>query len=176
MYKIINIPNMISFSRLIFCYIIYLLSNNYFKNQYLIVFNYIILCYTDYLDGYYARKLNMQTTFGKFFDGFIDYLVTSLLSIILYKKNVISKNNFYVFLIITIRDTIRNFIRIKDLYNNKSNKKNISASNLGKISRVIQNIFLTISMIYPNKFMNIKNIIAYMSLLGSIYSFINYHI
>ena len=78
MKDLFNVPNIISSLRLIFCYIILVLLKNFKKNRYLIFINYLICCYTDYLDGYFARKLNMQTNFGKFFDGFIDYIVTSI--------------------------------------------------------------------------------------------------
>lgn len=174
MYKLINIPNILSASRLLFCYIIYSLVDNFQNYKNLILINYLMMCYTDYLDGYFAKNLNSQTTFGKFFDGFIDYLCTTFLFIIFYYKNLISNYNFLFLIIIIIRDSIRNYRRIKDLINNTVKEKSISASNIGKISRVIQNIYLLIVILFPNKYVNIKNIFTYLSTSTSLISFINY--
>lgn len=174
MKELINIPNIISASRLLFSYIIFILLKNFKNNQYLIFINYLLCCYTDYLDGYFARKLNMQTTFGKFFDGFIDYLVTSILFILFYSRNLISVNNFMFLILIIIRDTIRNYKRINDMIRNKIDDNKISASYLGKISRVIQNIYLCIVILFPDNYNLIKSIFVYSSTLTSLVSFINY--
>ena len=174
MKNLINIPNVISASRLVFCYIIFYLLDNFKKNKFLIFFNYLILCYTDYLDGYFARKFNMQTTFGKFFDGFIDYICTSILFILFYYKKMIGFNNFIFLFIIIIRDTIRNYKRISDMITNNISERNISASNLGKISRVIQNIYIFILILFPYNYDFIKNILVYCSTITSLISFINY--
>lgn len=174
MKDLINIPNIISASRLLFSYIIFILLKNFKSNQYLIFINYLLCCYTDYLDGYFARKLNMQTTFGKFFDGFIDYIVTSILFILFYSKNLISVNHFMFLILIIIRDTIRNYKRINDMIYGKIDDKKISASYLGKISRVIQNIYLCVVILYPNNYTLIKSIFVYSSTLTSLASFINY--
>ena len=174
MKDLINIPNIISASRLLFSYIIFILLKNFKSNQYLIFINYLVCCYTDYLDGYFARKLNMQTTFGKFFDGFIDYLVTSILFILFYCKNLISVNHFMFLILIIIRDTIRNYKRINDMISDKIDEKKISASYLGKISRVIQNIYLSVVILYPNNFNLIKSILVYLSTITSLSSFFNY--
>lgn len=41
----------------------------------LLIVIYVVSEVTDYLDGYAARKLNLSTDFGKFFDPFADTLV-----------------------------------------------------------------------------------------------------
>lgn len=171
-----NIPNLITLSRLIFTYLIYNLLPNFQVNQILILIYYIVLCFTDFLDGYVARKLNVSSDFGKFFDGFIDYIVTSIIIILFYVFNLIDIKIFAWFAIIIIRDTIRNLIRINQLVNvNNIQKTNISASQLGKISRVIQNIVIGLIIIFPyDQFIIFKIILSQISMVTSVISFINY--
>lgn len=171
-----NIPNLITLSRLLFTYLIYNLLPSFQTNQILILFYYIVLCFTDFLDGYAARILNVSSDFGKFFDGFIDYIVTSIIIILFYAFNLIDIKIFVWFAIIIIRDTIRNLIRINKLINaNNVQKTNIAASNLGKISRVIQNIVIGVIIIFPyNQFIVLKIILSQISMITSVISFINY--
>ena len=112
---IINLPNLISASRLVFLYNILLLLPQYQFNKYKIILIYLLGVSTDALDGYVARKFNMQTEFGKFFDGFIDYIFCSILIIYLFKYKFINKLLFAPFLVIIIRDTIRNLLRLGNL-------------------------------------------------------------
>ena len=40
---------------------------------------YILACFTDFLDGYIARKYNLITDFGKFMDQIADKAITTIL-------------------------------------------------------------------------------------------------
>ena len=64
--------------------------------------------------------------------------------------------------------------KFKKFYNNKIDDNKISASYLGKISRVIQNIYLCIVILFPDNYNLIKSIFVYSSTLTSLVSFINY--
>jgi len=92
------IPNIITFTSLIFSLIsLYL----FYKNKYLLlsssllIFGYFLDCW----DGYYARKYNMVSKFGDYFDHISDLSKFILFIFILYNKK---KNNKYFFKYITL--------------------------------------------------------------------------
>ena len=76
-------------------------------------------------------------------------------------------------LIIFIRDTIRNIIRIKNIYYNKKQKSN-SSSYLGKISRVLQNFLIGFIILYPYNYLNFKMLISLVAMITSVISFFGY--
>ena len=168
-----NIPNLITISRLLFTYLIYLLLPQLELSRINIFILYLISCFTDFLDGYVARKFKLTTDFGKFFDGFIDYVVTSIIAILFYYFKVIDIKIFIWFAIIIIRDTIRNVIRINRMINYKKDSNNsLSASNVGKISRVIQNVILGLVILFPgNKIIILKLVLSKIATVTSVISF-----
>lgn len=67
-----NIPNMLSATRLLFVPMFIFL---YFTNKPLALILFIIACITDILDGYIARRFNMITKIGKILDPVADKLM-----------------------------------------------------------------------------------------------------
>ncbi len=71
-------------------------------------FFFIIASITDYFDGYYARKLNAVSNFGKFMDPIADNIsVRSILVALIYLKRI----DPYMVIIIMARDTFIGGIR-----------------------------------------------------------------
>ena len=67
------------------------IENNTFRstknnNKKLIAIILLIFYFMDCLDGHFARKYNMVTVFGDYFDHFVDILSLSLLYLILVSK------------------------------------------------------------------------------------------
>jgi CDP-diacylglycerol---glycerol-3-phosphate 3-phosphatidyltransferase len=169
---IITIPNIITFTRLLILYSIIIILPQYHIYKTKIISLYLIGIFSDWLDGFVARQCGSATKFGELFDGFIDYIFISCLVIYLYYYNLLTYAMFIPFLIIIIRDTIRNFIRIKN-YNNTCNKSN-SASYIGKISRFFQNIVLLSILLFQNNYFLFNQILIYSALISSLISFFNY--
>jgi len=96
LYKITSsllIPNIITlFSLIISLISLYL----FYKNKYLLLSSLLLIFgyFFDCWDGYYARKYNMVSKFGDYFDHISDLLKFILIILILYKKK---KNNIYFF-------------------------------------------------------------------------------
>ena len=71
-----NIPNWITFSRLLGVPIIlYTLNTPTNQNLWICLIIFLIASATDFLDGYLARKLNQVTDLGKFLDPLVDKLL-----------------------------------------------------------------------------------------------------
>ncbi|WP_013320752.1 CDP-diacylglycerol--glycerol-3-phosphate 3-phosphatidyltransferase [Gloeothece verrucosa] len=80
-----NLPNWITFSRLLgIPFIVYLLHDPTPNHRLIGVIIFLIAAATDWLDGYLARKLNQITELGKFLDPLVDKLLVlaPLLSLI----------------------------------------------------------------------------------------------
>ncbi|PSL42071.1 CDP-diacylglycerol--glycerol-3-phosphate 3-phosphatidyltransferase [Planomicrobium soli] len=96
-----NIPNQITISRILLIPIfmavmlidfgwgnIAFLGAEMGVNQFLGALIFLFASLTDWVDGYYARKYNLVTTFGKFLDPLADKLLVSAAFIILVEMNL----------------------------------------------------------------------------------------
>ena len=89
-----NLPNLLTISRLLFPFIViltYLLNLNANVQGLIVLFFFILLSFTDYLDGIIARKLNIISNFGKVFDPISDKVLTStsLLFVLSYEEKLL---------------------------------------------------------------------------------------
>lgn len=170
----LNIANFLTIIRLIsvifFLFIYYIsIINNYIICFYIFIFS----SFTDYLDGYFARKLNQESFLGELLDPIADKLlvITSLIIILeIYNDSYIS----IPIVLIILREIIILFFRFY-FYS----KKNyfIKVNFYGKIKTFIQlscNIILLFSPPLYN-FLNFFGIILlYISLLLSFLSLYSY--
>ena len=74
---ILNLPNRITFTRLLLAVVFFVLVSYdepaYILDIALVVF--VVACVTDILDGYLARKYNMITVLGRISDPFVDKVI-----------------------------------------------------------------------------------------------------
>lgn len=96
--------------------------------------------FTDYLDGYLARKKDLVTTFGKFIDPIADKLIVNTALLLLASSNDIS---IIIPIIMISRDTIVDAIRLV------ASGKNVvlAASFLGKAKTMTQMIAICILLL-----------------------------
>lgn len=83
-----KVPNLLSLLRIIIS--IYLSVRFYINNKIdiLFVLLFSIAAISDKLDGYYAKKLNATTNFGKLIDPIADKILTFVMIYIFYKKEL----------------------------------------------------------------------------------------
>lgn len=98
---------------------------------------FIIASLTDYFDGYWARKHNQITTFGKFFDPIADKILVNGVFIVMTAANIIP---VWITIIIILRDIIVDAIRMFL----SSQNIILAANNYGKLKTITQMIGITI--------------------------------
>lgn len=112
--RIILIPAMV-----VLFYIPYLRDNAIFLNiSYANFFGaliFVIASFTDFLDGFIARKYNLVTTFGKFADPLADkMLVVAAMACLMMQKSIFGDGvcPMWVFVIVIIREFVVSGIRL----------------------------------------------------------------
>jgi CDP-diacylglycerol--glycerol-3-phosphate 3-phosphatidyltransferase len=144
-----TIPNILSLSRIVIApiFLWLFLSGDLALQQFSIVL-YILGAITDYYDGYFARKLNQMSSFGKFVDPLADKLHTSAAFIAFLLLNIIP---FWMVIIIILRDFGTTLLRIML-------KKEFKTSVSAKLKTTLQFIFIGAILVmfyikdmYPNE-------------------------
>lgn len=117
-----------------------------------IVLFFISAMVTDFLDGYFARKNNQVTEFGKLWDPLADKIITTLTLIYFAVMNYVP---FWIVLIFVIRDLIVDGSRVTMAKNNIG----VEASIWGKLKTLIMTAGIIIVFIYQLVFsFNIEKI------------------
>ncbi|AVN64716.1 MULTISPECIES: CDP-diacylglycerol--glycerol-3-phosphate 3-phosphatidyltransferase [Mesoplasma] len=136
---------------------------------------FIVASFTDFLDGYLARKNNQVTEFGKFFDPIADKLLVNA-TLILFASSI-SIIPVWVTLVLILRDIFVDFIRMI------LSSKNItlSAGIFGKLKTVFQMIGLSILFFFSSFTLDIEVwqeqlilIPMYIAVAFSLYSGLDY--
>ena len=172
--KHINLANILSFSRIIFGIIFFILFlytkiNNISISSLLIIDTisliiFIIAIITDGLDGYFARKKDKVTDFGKHFDPLSD----SIFFIIVFLTFLIlGLLKWYFFVLIFLREAFMHILLRPYL---KSKGKSLPANIYGKIKTILQATFSIIIL----SFMIFQNILGLFMLDNKILSMVNY--
>lgn len=194
-----NLPNKLSLSRIIIVIVMLLglfvlsffnleptyLGSSKINLVYFIVFIiFLIAAFTDYLDGYIARKYNLITDLGRFLDPIADKLLVNSLIIFLilvpsYAEGNITFSVWCVILLI-MRDLIVDALRLIAMSNNKV----IAANIFGKIKTVLQMVAIAFVLLndwpfsyFDHNFpvgLKITDIIVYLATLVSLISGIIY--
>ncbi|MCM3759516.1 CDP-diacylglycerol--glycerol-3-phosphate 3-phosphatidyltransferase [Alkalihalobacillus oceani] len=149
-----NLPNKITISRifLIPLFMIFLLAPLPFGDfvflgttmpvaHFIAALIFIIASATDWLDGYYARKLNLITNFGKFLDPLADKLLITAALIALVELQLLPA---WMAIIIISREFAVTGIRLVAAADGEV----IAASPLGKLKTVAQIVAISALMLH----------------------------
>jgi len=80
----LGLPNFLTFSRLFFLpFIVYYISQGTKTGDKFAIGFMLLACVSDYLDGFFARKLNMRSVFGTMLDPFVDKLSVAVVMLAL---------------------------------------------------------------------------------------------
>ncbi len=160
------LPNILTIIRLILAPIFFILLIS--KETNLVIVSYFIYVFgaiTDYLDGLIARKYNIITPFGSFFDPLADKFLTSFAFLAFANLGIL---NIWLVAIVVFRDIFTTIMRIYRF----DSKSGLITSKTAKWKTFFQMIFifyiLTIIFIYYSEIIHIS-IANYHKLLYSIY-------
>jgi cardiolipin synthase (CMP-forming) len=169
MIKYINISNALSLSRIFLLYPFYFYYGKYIDGESTYLFTVFLISFfmviSDYLDGFFARKLNQITELGKILDPVADKIGIAGVSIILYLKSGLP---FWILAVIIGRDIL---IVLGALFLAKKIKQIPSSEWPGKITVFILSILL---VAYIFEFNSIKFTLLILSAVSITYSFLDY--
>ena len=175
-----NLPNKLTLFRIVLIpFFIFFMATYFVKYSpvwALIIF--LIASFTDFLDGYIARKNNLITDFGKLMDPLADKMLVVSALIMFTSQGLI--NSVFVIIIIS-RDFIINSIRLLAA----SEGKVIAADIWGKVKTVFQMIAIIVLLLYKSligvisekKLIYVKtagDILIYIAVILTIVSCVNY--
>ena len=167
------IPNLLSAFRMIaFLPVIILFSSEYYFTSF---FLFSAAAWSDFLDGFLARRYNTTSNLGSLLDLLADKVLVSSILIFLVFYTV----NIYLLILTTIiilREISISSLRLF-LVSSGVEISNIAPDNYGKIKTFLQMFSLSLLLIYPlfgNIFFTGVLILLLISTFLSIISFINY--
>ncbi len=143
----LNLPNIFSLSRVVLVPLfIYLLNKRTEESLMLALIVFLFASFTDFLDGWSARKLNKEAEFGKFIDPIADkLLVISALAAIIVVDPDFEVFDFWMIVIIVGRDILITVMRYLAIKRGKS----LHTSRFGKFKTGFQMVSIVIIiMIY----------------------------
>ncbi|MBE5746353.1 MAG: CDP-diacylglycerol--glycerol-3-phosphate 3-phosphatidyltransferase [Clostridiales bacterium] len=147
----LNLPCKITISRMILIpLVIFFYLANFIPNgigKFIAAGIFMLAAYTDHLDGHLARKNNQVTNLGKFLDPIADKLLVYAALILMCVDATITHQFAFAQLVLIImisRDFIVDVLRQVGASNNKI----ISADKCGKLKTVLQDIALSILIVY----------------------------
>jgi CDP-diacylglycerol--glycerol-3-phosphate 3-phosphatidyltransferase len=100
-------------------------------------FLYLLAAISDYIDGWYARKFNLETKWGKFFDPLADKVLTTACFIVFVFWDIMP---VWMIVIFIFRDFVTSFMRIMGSVLDYD----MATSNSAKIKTTVQMIFIGI--------------------------------
>ncbi len=169
MFKLKNIPNIFTISRLLCCplWLILFYFDYYSYSVILIVYSAL----SDYLDGFLARKLNSESIIGKTLDPIADKIFTCTVLLTFISD---SRANFLIVTIIIIREIIISGLREALAIYNQSEV--LSVTLLSKIKTTFQFIaifilsLMPLSLEYSAKIYQFGTIFLYITAILTIYT------
>ncbi|HOK07009.1 MAG TPA: CDP-diacylglycerol--glycerol-3-phosphate 3-phosphatidyltransferase [Syntrophales bacterium] len=170
--RVFNLPNVITLARLsIIPVLFFLLAAPGQTWSLVIAVTFILVSFTDLLDGYVARRYRIVTTMGKFLDPIADKLVLNTAMILMIP---IGRIQAWVVALIVIRDFVVDGIRSIA----QAEGFTIPASRLGKQKTLCQVFAISALIIHYPIFgadaHAVGTVILYLALFLSIYSGIDY--
>ena len=167
------LPNLLSIFRMIaFLPVIILFSSEYYLSSF---FLFTAAAWSDFLDGFLARRYNISSNLGSLLDLLADKVLVSsiLIFLVFYTGNI-----FLLILTITIivREISISSLRLF-LVSNGVEISNITPDKYGKLKTFLQMFSLSLFLIYPlfgNIFFINVLFLLFISTFFSIASFINY--
>jgi CDP-diacylglycerol---glycerol-3-phosphate 3-phosphatidyltransferase len=169
-----NLPNKLTILRVLMIpfFLVFMLTDLMGTNgKFIACAIFIIASFTDFLDGYIARKYNLVTNFGKFMDPLADKLLVGAAIISFVELKSLPA---WIVVIIISREFIISGFRLVA----SDNGVVIAASYWGKFKTVSQMIMIVLLILdfQNNIFFILERIFIYIALILTIVSLVDYMI
>lgn len=169
-YKILTVPNMLSFFRLILVALFMLLysSSGSLRDNMWAIIVLIISGITDFLDGKIARRYHMVSELGKVLDPIADKVTEACIALCLITKYKILIIMLAVFVVKEV------FMSISGIYIVKKTGRNDGAKWYGKVSTFSFYIIMISLLVIPNIPRMIANVMIMICTVLMMFAFIMY--
>ena len=173
MKKNLNLPNALTFLRILLIPAVYITYFQVPERRWIALILYLTASFTDFLDGYLARKNNQVTNFGKIMDPLADKLLVAAALICLVQLGDVPA---WIAILILGREFavtgLRSVAAAEGIV--------VAASKLGKFKTVTQMIALILLILKADVLAvtgyNIGMIFLYLALFMTLYSGIDYFV
>jgi len=174
-----NLPNVLTISRIVL--LAPLLIMIYLPNDQLNLISvilFILIALTDFFDGFFARRQNITSEFGKMLDPIADKLLVVGVLIVLMIKGTIDDLSILPALLIIFREIFISGLR--EFAANRNSQASIDVSQVGKLKTAIQMLSLLLilsSLVLKNLIilLNIGIIFLWISMLLALISGYKYY-
>ena len=174
-----NLPNVLTISRIVL--LAPLLIMIYLPNDqlnFISVILFILIALTDFFDGFFARRQNITSEFGKMLDPIADKLLVVGVLIILMIKGTIEDLSILPALLIIFREIFISGLR--EFAANRNSEASIDVSQVGKLKTAIQMLSLLLilsSLVLKNLtiLLNIGIIFLWISMVLALISGYKYY-
>ena len=174
-----NLPNVLTISRIVL--LAPLLIMIYLPNDqlnFISVILFILIALTDFFDGFFARRQNITSEFGKMLDPIADKLLVVGVLIVLMIKGTIEDLSILPALLIIFREIFISGLR--EFAANRNSQASIDVSQVGKLKTAIQMLSLLLilsSLVLKNLIilLNIGIIFLWISMLLALISGYKYY-
>lgn len=112
--------------------------------HFLLTFVFILAAITDWLDGYFARKLNMSSAFGRFLDPVADKLMVAAALIVLVQWRPDIVMAFSAIVIISREIAVS---ALREWMAELGNRTSVAVSYVGKLKTTFQMIAITVLLL-----------------------------
>ena len=127
-----NLPNILTVARILLAFVfLILISMPGLKFKILAAFVFAVAALTDFYDGYYAKKHQLESDFGKFMDPVADKFLILAAFFIFTKMHIVA---VWMFMLIFFREALITVFRLLIMRRGEV----LAAENLGKIKTVSQ--------------------------------------
>lgn len=165
-----NLANKLTMLRLLMVPVFIIVFNIYGTTNTIPAIVFALTAFTDFLDGYIARKYKLVTTFGKFMDPLVDKVLTQAGYVVLTAAGLIPA---WVVIVIIFRELLITGLRTIAASNNVT----IAASVYGKVKTITQFLAI-IAYLLKGVLSSVPDIVfvilLYISVLTTIISGIEY--
>jgi len=128
----VNLPNILTVTRILLTFIfIFFLYQDGLTPKILALVVFILASFTDFLDGYFARKHDLISSFGKIMDPIADKFLILSAFFISMQMHIISA---WMFAVICAREVIVTGLRLFTMHKGRA----LAAERAGKVKTILQ--------------------------------------